>query len=86
MAVLTILKEIHLRLYTLVIDEYSDEIYLGLQELISENISIDINGVDYVFDKTTISPQWDKYSQYGFGTFTIIRTDTIKTKRRNCCG
>lgn len=74
--------------YTLTIQNYSDEVWLALQELISTNNFIEIfdaNGsAFYNFDLENFQPTWDAYSKYGFVNLQVIRIDTVKTFRK-CC-
>ncbi len=78
--------------YTFTIYKYSDEVWLALQELISNNVSIEIfdnhnlssPSTRYNFDLESFQPTWDTYSKYGYVNLTIIRIDTVKTIRK-CC-
>lgn len=79
--------------YDLVIDGYSDEVYLLILELISENIEIGIvDNIDtgspetfYIIDLEQFNPAWNYNSKEASLTIPIIKKDTISTKRLNCC-
>ncbi len=79
--------------YNLVLSEYSDETYLILQELISDNLNIGvIDNIDplnpetiYYLDTESITPPWNFNSKLGSVVLPVIKSNTIKTKRRNCC-
>ncbi len=79
--------------YDFVISEYSDETYLLLQELISDNDFIEVvDNIDlsnpstlYYIDTELLSPNWNFNSKLGSLTIPVIKKDSIKTKRRNCC-
>lgn len=79
--------------YDLVINEYSDETFLLLQELISDNNYIGIiDNIDvsdpetfYYIDAELLSPDWYFNSKLGNIVIPIVKANSIKTKRRNCC-
>lgn len=71
--------------YNLVIFEYSDAFFLAIQDLIANNLTIKIGAYEYYFFTNDIVPTWDNFSEYGFATIPLVRKDTIKKIRRNCC-
>ncbi len=81
--------------YDLVITDYTDEVYLILMDLISDTDTIDIYDnigipalpgyTNYVIDIDSLQPAWRFDSKVANIKIPIIRTDSIKTKRRNCC-
>jgi hypothetical protein len=71
--------------YTLIIFQYSDAFFLALQDIIANNLTIKIGAFEYYFETADIAPTWDNMSEYGFASITLIRKDTIKKIRRNCC-
>ena len=71
--------------YNLVIFEYSDAFFLAIQDLIANNLTIKIGAYEYYFFTNDITPTWDNFSEYGFATIALVRKDTIKKIRRNCC-
>jgi hypothetical protein len=79
--------------YDLVLSEYSDETYLLLMELMADNILIEVvDNIDvsnptteYYFDTDSLTPAWNFNSKLGTITIPVIRKDTIRTSRRNCC-
>lgn len=79
--------------YDMVISDYSDETYLLLMELISDNIKIGIiDNIDvsnpetfYYIDTELLTPNWNFNSKLGNLTIPLIKENSIKTKRRNCC-
>ena len=79
--------------YDLVLSEYSDETYLLLMELIADNILIEIlDNIDvsnptteYYIDTDSLTPTWNFNSKLGTIVIPVIRKDTIRTARRNCC-
>jgi hypothetical protein len=71
--------------YTLIIFQYSDAFFLALQDIIANNLTIKIGAFEYYFETADIAPTWDNLSEYGFASITLIRKDTIKKIRRNCC-
>jgi hypothetical protein len=72
--------------YDLVLENVTDSGFLYILELIRENESITIGGIDYVIVKEELSPQWDSFSIYGQVIVKVRRKDTIKVTRRRCCG
>jgi hypothetical protein len=72
--------------YDLVLENVTDSGFLYILELIRENESITISGIDYVIVKEELSPQWDSFSIYGQVIVKVRRKDTIKVTRRRCCG
>jgi hypothetical protein len=71
--------------YTLIIFQYSDAFFLALQDIIANNLTMKIGAFEYYFETADIAPTWDNLSEYGFASITLIRKDTIKKIRRNCC-
>jgi hypothetical protein len=79
--------------YDLVLSEYSDETYLLLMELIADNILIEVvDNIDtsnptteYYIDTDSLTPTWNFNSKLGTIVIPVIRKDTIRTARRNCC-
>ena len=79
--------------YDLVLSEYSDETYLLLMELIADNILIEVvDNIDvanptteYYIDTESLTPTWNFNSKLGTIVIPVIRKDTIRTARRNCC-
>jgi hypothetical protein len=71
--------------YTLIIFQYSDAFFLAIQDIIANNLTIKIGAFEYYFETADIAPTWDNLSEYGFASITLIRKDTIKKVRRNCC-
>jgi len=78
--------------YDLVITDYTDEVYLILMDLISDTDTINIYDnigipgyTNYVIDIDSLQPAWRFDSKVANIKIPIIRTDSIKTKRRNCC-
>ena len=79
--------------YDLVLSEYSDETYLLLMELIADNILIEVvDNIDvssptteYYIDTDSLTPTWNFNSKLGTIVIPVIRKDTIRTSRRNCC-
>ncbi len=71
--------------YNLVIFEYSDAFFLAIQDLIANNLTMKIGAYEYYFFTNDITPTWDNFSEYGFATIALVRKDTIKKIRRNCC-
>ena len=80
--------------YDLVLSEYSDETYLLLMELMADNILIEVvDNIDplspkteYYIDTDSLTPTWNFNSKLGTIVIPVIRKDTIRTARRNCCG
>jgi len=80
--------------YDLVLSEYSDETYLLLMELLADNILIEVvDNIDplnptteYYIDTDSLTPTWNFNSKLGTIVIPVIRKDTIRTSRRNCCG
>jgi hypothetical protein len=71
--------------YDLVLENVTDSGFLYILELIRENESITIGGIDYIIVKEELSPQWDSFSIYGQVIIKVRRKDTIKVTRRRCC-
>lgn len=79
--------------YDLVLSEYSDETYLLLMELLADNILIEVvDNIDvsnptteYYIDTDSLTPTWNFNSKLGTIVIPVIRKDTIRTARRNCC-
>lgn len=79
--------------YDLVLSEYSDETYLLLMELLADNIlmevvdNIDVSNptTEYYIDTDSLTPTWNFNSKLGTIVIPVIRKDTIRTARRNCC-
>lgn len=71
--------------YTLVIQQYSDQVFKALAYLIANNLDIEVNGVKYLIKPLTIAPSWDAYSRFGSVQIPIIEKDSILTTKRNCC-
>jgi hypothetical protein len=71
--------------YDLVLENVTDSGFLYILELIRENESITIGGIDYIIVKEELSPQWDSFSIYGQVIVKVRRKDTIKVTRRRCC-
>ena len=79
--------------YDFVISEYSDETYLLLMELIADNILIEVvDNIDtenpttlYYINKDSFSPSWNFNSKLGSLTLAVIKKNSIRTSRRNCC-
>lgn len=79
--------------YDFVISEYSDETYLLLMELIADNILIEVvDNIDtgnptteYYINKEAFAPNWNFNSKLGSLTLPVIKKDSIRTSRRNCC-
>jgi hypothetical protein len=79
--------------YDFVISEYSDETYLLLMELIADNILIEVvDNIDmgdptteYYINKESFSPSWNFNSKLGSLTLPVIKKNSIRTSRRNCC-
>lgn len=79
--------------YDLVLSEYSDETYLLLMELIADNILIEVvDNIDvanptteYYIDTESLTPTWNFNSKLGTIVIPVVRKDTIRTARRNCC-
>ena len=79
--------------YDFVISEYSDETYLLLMELIADNILIEVvDNIDtgnpttqYYINKDSFAPNWNFNSKLGSLTLPVIKKDSIRTSRRNCC-
>jgi hypothetical protein len=80
--------------YDLVLSEYSDETYLLLMELLADNVLIEVvDNIDvsnptteYYIDTDSLTPTWNFNSKLGTIVIPVIRKDTIRTSRRNCCG
>jgi len=79
--------------YDFVISEYSDETYLVLMNLIADNILIEVvDNIDvsnptteYYINKEAFAPNWNFNSKLGSLTLPVIKKDSIRTSRRNCC-
>ena len=79
--------------YDFVISEYSDETYLLLMELIADNILIEVvDNIDtgnpttlYYINKDSFAPSWNFNSKLGSLTLPVIKKNSIRTSRRNCC-
>lgn len=79
--------------YDFVISNYSDETFLLLMDLISDNIKIGvIDNIDagspetfYYIDTEVLTPAWNFNSKLGDLVIPVIKENSIKTKRRNCC-
>jgi hypothetical protein len=79
--------------YDLVLSEYSDETYLLLMELLADNVLIEVvDNIDvsnptteYYIDTDSLTPTWNFNSKLGTIVIPVIRKDTIRTARRNCC-
>ena len=79
--------------YDFVISEYSDETYLLLMELIADNILIEVvDNIDtgnpttlYYINKEAFAPNWNFNSKLGSLVLPVIKKDSIRTSRRNCC-
>ena len=79
--------------YDFVISEYSDETYLLLMELIADNILIEVvDNIDtgnpttlYYINKEAFAPNWNFNSKLGSLTLPVIKKNSIRTSRRNCC-
>lgn len=79
--------------YDLVLSEYSDETYLLLMELLADNVLIEVvDNIDtsnptteYYIDTDSLTPTWNFNSKLGTIVIPVIRKDTIRTSRRNCC-
>jgi len=79
--------------YELVISEYSDEVYLALMDLIGNNEYIEVvDNIDplnpetvYYVDLERLDPNWNFNSKLGSMVIPVIKKDSIKTFRRNCC-
>jgi hypothetical protein len=79
--------------YDFVISEYSDETYLLLMELIADNILIEVvDNIDtgnpttlYYINKESFAPNWNYNSKLGSLTLPVIKKNSIRTSRRNCC-
>ena len=69
--------------YTLVIYEYSDEVYKFLHEQIIDNNYITIGGADYIVPVQSLEPNWDSFSHYGYIEIPITLKDSIKKTKRN---
>jgi hypothetical protein len=89
---ITPITKIHAN-YDFVISEYSDETYLLLMELIADNILIEVvDNIDtgnpttlYYINKESFSPSWNFNSKLGSLTLPVIKKNSIRTSRRNCC-
>lgn len=71
--------------YNLVFDMYSDSFYLELMDLIANNNYININGFEYYIKKETFEPSYQNPDDFAQVSIEVIRKDTIKTTKRNCC-
>lgn len=71
--------------YDLVFNSYSDDFFLELQELIANNVYIKIKGFEYIFRKETFEPAWQNPDLIAQTSIKIIRKNTIKTIKKNCC-
>lgn len=79
--------------YDFVISEYSDETYLLLMNLIADNSLIEVvDNIDtgnpttqYYINKEAFAPNWNFNSKLGSLTLPVIKKDSIRTSRRNCC-
>lgn len=91
-ALITPITKIHAT-YDFVISEYSDETYLLLMNLIADNILIEVvDNIDmgnptteYYINKEAFAPNWNFNSKLGSLTLPVIKKDSIRTSRRNCC-
>lgn len=72
-------------IYDLVIFQYSDSFFLALQDLLADNLTLKVNGIEYLFESQDITPTFDSYSEYGFASISLVKKNSIKRKRRNCC-
>lgn len=79
--------------YDFVISEYSDETYLLLMNLIADNILIEVvDNIDtgnptteYYINKEAFAPNWNFNSKLASLVLPVIKKDSIRTSRRNCC-
>lgn len=91
-ALITPITKIHAN-YDFVISEYSDETYLLLMNLIADNILIEVvDNIDmgnptteYYINREAFAPNWNFNSKLGSLTLPVIKKDSIRTSRRNCC-
>lgn len=91
-SLITPITKIHAT-YDFVISEYSDETYLLIMNLIADNILIEVvDNIDtgnptteYYINKEAFAPNWNFNSKLGSLTLPVIKKDSIRTSRRNCC-
>jgi hypothetical protein len=51
-----------------------------------DNIDTSNPTTEYYIDTDSLTPTWNFNSKLGTIVIPVIRKDTIRTSRRNCCG
>jgi hypothetical protein len=51
-----------------------------------DNIDVSNPTTEYYIDTDSLTPTWNFNSKLGTIVIPVIRKDTIRTSRRNCCG